>query len=149
MTLRVRVGAAAALAIMLGYGVISLRQPYVTKALGFWGDNATYYMMGQSLARDGDLAYRAEDFRRVQREFPSGPDGLFLKKGRSVTGAHLTTRAPFLVIDGQEEPDSAPRFFFGKSFIYPLFAAPFVRIFGTSGLSKCVQVVRKRCLIRE
>jgi hypothetical protein len=133
MSTRLRVGAAAALLIVLIYGVASLRQPYATKAGGFWGDNATYYMMGQSLAKDGDLAYRGEDLRRVLREFPSGPDGLFLKKGRSVTGIHLTTKPPFLVIDGVEESDSAPRFFFGKSFIYPLFAAPFVALFGTNG----------------
>jgi len=133
MTLRVRVGAAAALLIVVIYGVVSLRQPYAVKAGGFWGDNATYYMMGQSLAKDADLAYRAEDLRRVVSEFPSGPNGLFLKKGRSVTGVHLTTKAPFLVIDGVEEPDAASRFFYGKSFVYPLFAAPFVALFGTNG----------------
>lgn len=133
MTLRVRVGASAALLIVLIYGVVSVRQPYAVKAGRFWGDNATYYLMGQSLAKDGDLQYRREDLRRVQREFPSGPNGLFLKKGRSVTGLHLTHNAPFVVIDGEVESDSAPRFFYGKSFVYPLFAAPFVFLFGTNG----------------
>ena len=43
-------------------------------------------MMGHSLAEDGDMTYRREDLARVWREFPSGPVGVFLKRGRDVTG---------------------------------------------------------------
>ena len=47
---------------------------------GFWGDGATYYSMARSLAEDGDLRYEARDVFRARREFPSGPQGLFLKR---------------------------------------------------------------------
>ena len=40
-------------------------------------------MMGHSLAEDGDLTYRRDDLVRVWREFPSGPAGVFLKRGRT------------------------------------------------------------------
>src|SRR5262249_32386777 len=85
---------------------------------GFKSDEATYYMMGLSLVHDGDLAYRKEDLARVWREYPSGPSGVFLKKGRTLSGA--------------PDPD-AQRYFYGKSFMYPLAAAPFIVLFGTSG----------------
>src|SRR5205823_6301349 len=55
---------------------------------------------------------------RVWREFPGGPSGVFLKQGRTLQGS----------------PDPDPqRLYYGKSFIYPLFAAPFVKMFGTNG----------------
>ena len=54
--------------------VLAVRLP------GFWGDGATYYAMAWSLAEDGDLRYEARDVFRVRREFPSGPQGLFLKR---------------------------------------------------------------------
>ena len=38
----------------------------------------------------------------------------------------------FSRIDGRPDPDTT-RLYFGKSFAYPLFAAPFVRVFGTNG----------------
>ena len=75
-------------------------------------------MMAYSLIEDGDLTYTKADLVRVWREFPGGPQGLFLKKGRTVTGA----------------PDPNPtRLYYGKSFIYPVCAAPFVKVFGTNG----------------
>ena len=100
------------------YGSLALSVNFPKAAYGFQSDEATYYMMGYSLAEDGDLAYRKEDLVRVWREFPSGPSGVFLKKGRTLQGA----------------PDPDPsRYYFGKSFIYPLVAAPFVKVFGTNG----------------
>ena len=99
---------------------------------GFKGDEATYYMMGHSLAADGDLAYRHEDLQRTWKEYPSGPAGVFLKRGQHPTGAHLTASPPFVAIDGR--PDADPgRLYYGKSFIYPALAAPFVWLFGTNG----------------
>jgi hypothetical protein len=100
------------------YGTLALVVDFPRAAYGFHGDEATYYMMAQSLVHDGDLAYRQEDLVRVWKEFPAGPAGVFLKKGRTLSG----------------KPDPDPnRYFYGKSFIYPLFAAPFVLIFGTKG----------------
>jgi hypothetical protein len=74
----------------------------------FWSDGATYYAMSASLAHDFDLRYEARDLERVRAEYPSGPQGVFLKRGRNGD------------------------LFFAKSFVYPAMAAPFVRVLGPS-----------------
>ena len=113
-----RPGLALALVFLCLYGGLALSIDFPRAAIGFQSDEATYYMMGYSLAKDGDLTYRREDLVRVWREFPSGPSGVFLKRGRMLSG----------------EPDPVQgRFYYGKAFIYPLFAAPFVLMFGTNG----------------
>ena len=68
---------------------------------------------------------------RVWREFPSGPEGIFLKRG---TDADLRVdgTAPFVHLDGRPDADTS-RLYFAKSFLYPLFAAPFIKLFGTNG----------------
>jgi hypothetical protein len=114
------------------YGAAALTVDFPRAALGIQSDEATYYMMGHSLAEDGDLTYRREDLMRVWREFSSGPAGLFLKRGRDITGLQLARRPPFFVVTGGPDPVGA-RLYYGKSFIYPLFAAPFVKVFGTNG----------------
>ncbi len=68
-------------------------------ALGIQSDEATYYMMGHSLAQDGDLTYRREDLTRVWREFPSGPSGVFLKRGRDIVDWGLMREAAVLLDD--------------------------------------------------
>jgi hypothetical protein len=100
------------------YGALAVTVNFPKAAYGFKSDEATYYMMGLSLVHDGDLEYRKEDLVRVWREFPAGPAGVFLKKGRTVRGG--------------ADPDRT-RYYYGKSFIYPLFAAPFILLFGTNG----------------
>jgi hypothetical protein len=87
--------------------------------------------MGHSLAQDGDLAYRREDLARVWREFPSGPSGVFLKKGID-HDVHASADAPFVKVERHPDPDTA-QLFYGKSYIYPLAAAPFVWLLGTNG----------------
>jgi len=74
-----------------------------------FADQAVYYAMTQSIAHDGDLEYTKKDLVRYYQDFTAGPQGLFLKK----------------VKDG--------RLFYAKSWAYPLFAAPFVRLFGYNG----------------
>jgi len=74
-----------------------------------FADEAIYYAMTQSLAQDADLEYTHKDLLRYYQAFPSGPLGIFLKKGKD------------------------NKIFFAKSFAYPLFAAPFVKIFGSNG----------------
>jgi len=74
-----------------------------------FGDEATYYSMTQSLTQDMDIEYTKKDLIRYYKDIDSGPMGLFLKKGK----------------DG--------RIFFAKSFVYPLIAAPFYKIFGKNG----------------
>jgi hypothetical protein len=108
----------AAAVLLCVYGTLALTVDFPRAALGFKSDEATYYMMAYSLTEDGDLTYTKADLARVWREFPSGPVGVFLKKGTTRGGA----------------PDPNPnRLYYGKSFIYPLFAAPFVKVFGTNG----------------
>jgi hypothetical protein len=74
-----------------------------------YADEAIYYSMTQSLAHDFDLEYTKKDLIRYYQAFDSGPLGIFLKKGKD------------------------NRLFFAKSYIYPLFASPFVKIFGSNG----------------
>jgi hypothetical protein len=117
-TVSLRPGLIAAAVFLCVYGTLALTVDFPRAALGFKSDEATYYMMAYSLTDDGDLTYTKEDLVRVWREFPSGPSGVFLKKGRTLQGA--------------PDPDQR-RLYYGKSFIYPLFAAPFVKVFGTNG----------------
>ena len=132
-TLRdVRPGAVLALLLLCVYGGFALSVDFPRAAIGIQSDEATYYMMGHSLAEDGDLTYHRHDLERVWKEFSSGPSGLFLKRGRDVQRAGLMLRPPFVWFETGPDPDQR-RFFYGKSFIYPLFAAPFVKVFGTNG----------------
>lgn len=113
-----RPGLIAAALVLCVYGALALTVDFPRAAFGFKSDEATYYMMAYSLTEDGDLTYTKTDLARVWREFPAGPAGVFLKKGRTIKGA----------------PDPDPnRLYYGKSFIYPLCAAPFVKVFGTNG----------------
>lgn len=115
---RLRPGVLAALVVVLVYGGVSLWIDVPETTIGFHSDEATYYLIGHSLAQDFDLEYRREDLVRAFAEYPEGPSGVFLKKGQ--------TR------DGRPDPDTG-RLYYGKAFVYPMFAAPFVRVFGTNG----------------
>src|SRR4051794_36134269 len=117
-------------ALLCVYGGLALTVDFPRTAMGIQSDEATYYMMGHSLAEDGDLTYRREDLVRVWKEFDSGPAGLFLKRGRDVRGGGLMMRPPFVWLRTDPDPDTN-RLFFGKAFIYPLVASPLVKIFGT------------------
>ena len=128
-----RPGLAIALIVLCVYGGLALGVDFPRAALGFQSDEATYYMMGHSFALDGDVTYRAEDLRRVWREFPSGPTGVFLKRGRDIVQWGLMLKPPFIWTRTVVDSQASSRLFFGKAFIYPLFAAPFVRMFGTNG----------------
>lgn len=124
-------GLVAGLLVLCVYGGLALSVDFPRAAFGFQSDEATYYMMGQSLAYDRDLAYRREDLSRVWREFPTGPSGVFLKRGRDLR-FHLDGRLPFLHVESLPDPDEY-QLSYGKSYAYPLFAAPFVALFGTNG----------------
>src|SRR5688500_14964068 len=75
-----RPGALRALILLCVYGGLAVSVDFPRTAIGIQSDEATYYMMGHSLAEDGDLTYHRHDLERVWKEFPSGPSGLFLKQ---------------------------------------------------------------------
>ncbi len=74
-----------------------------------FADQAVYFSMTQSIAYDGDLEWTKKDLIRYKDAVGVPPIGIFLKKA----------------------PDG--RLFFAKPFVYSLFAAPFVRVFGING----------------
>lgn len=74
-----------------------------------FSDEAVYYMMAQSLAFDRDIEYTKGDLVRFYKDWYGGPQGVFLTR---------------VVQDGEE------KIYYGKPFIYPLFLAPFVYLFG-------------------
>lgn len=76
----------------------------------FWSDAASYHAMAGSLAFDHDLEFGAEDLARVRAVYPGGPQGVFLK------------RVP--------AGGAGQRLVYAKSLLYPLAAAPLVRVLG-------------------
>ncbi len=126
---RLGAGATATLAAVLVAWALTVNYPRA--AYGFFSDASTYYGLGHSIADDGDFEFRREDLVRVWREFPSGPEGIFLKRG-SDPDVHVDGSAPFVHVDVKPDADPA-RLYFAKSFLYPLAAAPLVRLFGTNG----------------
>lgn len=115
-------------ALLLGFA-LTVKFPVV--AFGFQSDEATYYSLGHSLALDGDAQFQRRDLVRVWKEFPTGPQGIFLKRGRHIW---LEGASGFPFVRLASAPDSrSDRLYYGKAFIYPLAAAPFIALFGTNG----------------
>lgn len=104
---RLGAGATAAVGVVLVAWALSVN--FASLSGGFAGDAATYYTLGHSLAHDLDFEYQRDDLVRVWKEFPSGPEGIFLKRG---SNGHL---------------------YYAKAYIYPLIASPFIWLFGTNG----------------
>lgn len=94
-------------AFFLGFSLF-VNLPSIHQGFLF-ADQAIYFSMIQSLAQDGDLEYTKKDLIRYYEFFPSGPLGIFLKKARE------------------------GKLFYAKSFAYPLFTAPFVKLLGVNG----------------
>ena len=127
-----RPGMVLAAVVLCVYGGLAVAVDFPRAAMGIQSDEATYYMMGHSLVEDGDLTYRREDLVRVWHEFEGGPTGVFLKRGSDIIETGLMLKPPFVWTRTQADPDRS-RLFYGKSFIYPVAAAPFVMMFGTNG----------------
>ena len=99
---------------------------------GLKGDEATYTAMTLSAAYDGDLAFERKDLERYWAVYTCGPDGSFLKRGKMVR-LKLVGGWPFVrVMRWGDAP--LDRLYFGKAYIYPVFAAPFVRLLGLRGM---------------
>ncbi len=80
--------------------------------------------MALSLAHDRNLSYERQDLERFAGLYHQGPDGIFLKRGKTL---RISVRAPFpfVHLNTATEP-RADRLYYGKAFVYPLVAAPFV-----------------------
>jgi hypothetical protein len=113
--------------LLLGF---ALGVDFRRAAFGFQSDGATYYSLAYSLAHDLDFAFERKDLERVWHEFPTGPEGIFLKKGKDVR-LGPSGRFPFLWSTTPDTRDD--RLYYAKSYIYPVAVAPFVRAFGTNG----------------
>ncbi len=116
--------ASALLGILLLAFAVSVDFPKANGG-GLKGDESTYYLLGHSLARDFDFAYERQDLVRVWEEFTPGPQGIFLKKGKDIE-IRGSGDVPFFRWVKHDDPESATRLYFSKSYIYPLVAAPFV-----------------------
>ena len=94
--------------VCLGFAV-SVDFPRTAKA--FKGDEATYYSLTYSIARDRDFTFQRQDLVRVWEEF-SGPDGIFLKRGSNVDFRRSST-FPFFTME--RTPDAARgRLYYGS-----------------------------------
>ena len=123
---------AAALGIVLLALAASVDLPRNGQGVAaFKGDEATYYSLTHSLARDFDFTFERQDLIRVWEEFPGGPDGIFLKRGKTVQ-IRRSVHFPYVRRVKQDDPVRT-RLYYSKSFIYPLVASPLVRVFGTKG----------------
>jgi hypothetical protein len=124
-------GITACLLIGLLMLAFAISVDFPKSAYGFQSDESTYYSLAHSLARDGDFAYQRQDLVRVWEEFPTGPEGIFLKRG---SHARLRFGGGFPFVHLARTPDTQPdRLYYAKGYIYPLAAAPFVLFFGTNG----------------
>lgn len=124
-------GAAATLLLGALLVTFALTVNFPKVAVGFQSDEATYYTLAYSLAHDGDFAFERRDLARVWEEFPTGPEGIFLKRGRALD-FHTSSQFPFVAWETRDDPRK-DRVYFAKAYIYPLVAAPFVWLFGTNG----------------
>jgi hypothetical protein len=104
----------------------------VKTGYGVKSDEATYVMMALSVAYDHDLAYERRDLERFAGFYHAGPSGVFLKSGKQLR-LRMDGRPPFLHLVRTPERRSN-RLYYGKAFIYSVFAAPFVRLLGLNGL---------------
>src|SRR5262249_40020227 len=85
-----------------------------------------------SVAFDGDLAFEHRDLERFAGLYHSGPEGIFLKRGKQLS-IRIRAPFPFVLVTKRPDPDER-RLYFGKAFVYPVAAAPFVRFLGLNGL---------------
>jgi hypothetical protein len=111
----VRAGSAASLtagALLIVALAAAISVDVVKQGYGVKADESVYVAATLSAAYDGDLIYQRRDLDRFVGLYRSGPEGIFLKRTANT-------------------PDD--RLHFAKALIYPVVAAPFVRVFGLNG----------------
>src|SRR5947208_9199385 len=125
--------AAAGAAILLIVALSAAVSVDVVKTgQGVKSDESTYVAMALSVAYDGDLVYERRDLDRFFGLYRWGPDGIFLKRGKQLR-VRIDASPPFVHL--RQTPDLRPdRLYFSKSLIYPVVAAPFVRLLGLNGM---------------
>jgi hypothetical protein len=127
-----RGGAGVVGAVLLVVGLAAAWSIDVVKAgQGVKGDEATYVAMALSVAYDHNVSYERRDLDRFVGLYRSGPEGIFLKRGRQLR-VRFGGAAPFVHLIKSPDPRN-DRLYFGKALIYPLVAAPFVRLLGLNG----------------
>lgn len=99
-----------ALALLLALFPLAVNKPGMPLTLK--ADEPAYYLAALSLARDGDLACEVRDTRRLLEEFP-----------------YSSARNLILMTD-----DGWRTVYFGKPYIYSLFATPFAALAGAGGM---------------
>lgn len=113
-------------------GALAMSVDVPRTTYGIKSDEATYVAQALSLAFDGDLAFERRDLERFAGLYHSGPDGIFLKRGKELS---IGVGPPFPFVHLSKRPDrNERRLYFGKAFAYPVVAAPFVRMLGLNGL---------------
>src|ERR1051326_7038949 len=97
---------------------------------GVKGDEATYVSMALSLAYDHDLVYQQRDVERFWGLYRAGPEGIFLKRGKS-WHVRCGGGAPWVHV--RRTMGESDRLYFSKAIVYAAVAAPFVRFLGLNG----------------
>src|SRR5947209_19871251 len=93
----------------------------VKTGFGVKGDEATYVSMALSLAYDHDLTYERRDLDRFYGLYRSGPDGIFLKKGKQLR-VRVNADPPF--VHTVKTPDKqTDRLYFAKAMLYTVVGA--------------------------
>ena len=124
-------GGLVAVVLLIVGAHAALSVDVVRTGFGIKSDEATYVAMALSVAHDGDLAFEAHDLERFYQTYHIGPEGIFLKRGATVT---YRFNGAFPFVHRETRPDNQPdRLYFGKSFIASVAAAPFVRLAGLNG----------------
>ena len=106
-------GALVTAAILFVFLGVAVSVDFPRAATNFKGDEATYYSLALSIAYDRDFVFQRRDLVRVWEEFPSGPEGIFLKRGSDIHGVRWSSAFPFLTLDRTDDP-SRTRYFYGK-----------------------------------
>jgi len=124
--------ALAGLAIFLIAGALALSVDVPRAGYGIKSDEATYVAAALSAAYDRDLSFTRHDLERFAGFYHSGPEGIFLKRGKLLK-IRGRGEFPFVRITKQSDPDTS-RLYFGKAVLYPIVAAPFLWLFGLNGM---------------
>jgi hypothetical protein len=127
-----RVGLAALALLLVGLGAAAARLDVPKLSGPIKGDEATYIAMAFSVAKDGDLKYKPEDYRRFVQLYGTGPNGIFLKESFDLD-FNLRAGWPPVTVERTAVSTDA-ELDYGKAFAYAVAAAPFAGLFGLGGL---------------